>query len=611
MTRKNNHAEANKQTAQALFRQNRLHEAKRVYTAISCVDRSDAESWVMLGVINRKLGLFRESEESCRCALALQPKLAQAHQVLGTALQCQGDITQALNCYRKAIELKPDLAEAHFLLGNALREGGLLDEAVACYRKAVGLDQNFLAALSNLGAVLMIQGQYDQALQYFNRALDINPASPQVLCNVATLLERRGRMDEASDSYQRALAITPDFVDAIAGLAAIKEKMSLMDEARDLVARGLGLAPDNTSLLTTAANIARRDGRLQEAVELLERVLRNATPIERGALYLDLGKLYDQIGEADRAFYCFTEGNRITESLLPKDYDRHTYSRKIDKLSSYLTEKLRFVKPYPMTSDQERSPVFLIGFLRSGTTLLDQMLDSHPRVQTLSEKPTVQVLIQACLERTKGLPDKLIELTNDEVRELREIYFDAVKQHIDFKSSMVLVDKMPLNTIVAHIIWRIFPDAKFLLAIRHPCDVCLSCFMQNIAIDNSLTTFSTLESTALFYARVMGLWQQYVRILPINYHRVRYEDLVANFEQEARHLLDYIGVGWDDAVLGYSEHAKKRIISTPSYHQVTQPIYQYAKFRWKRYARHFEPVMDQLMPYIKYFGYSETDVDAL
>jgi Sulfotransferase family len=161
------------------------------------------------------------------------------------------------------------------------------------------------------------------------------------------------------------------------------------------------------------------------------------------------------------------------------------------------------------------------------------------------------------------------------------------------------------------LIWRVFPDAKFILAVRHPCDVCLSCFMQNFALNQAMATFYSLESTAALYAKVMGLWQQYVQKLPIRYHRIRYEDLVSNFEHETRRLLDFLEVGWDDAVLQHTEHARKRgTISTPSYHQVTQPIYQHAKYRWKRYAKQLESVMETLQPYIEYFGYEEQEKES-
>ena len=130
-------------------------------------------------------------------------------------------------------------------------------------------------------------------------------------------------------------------------------------------------------------------------------------------------------------------------------------------------------------------------------------------------------------------------------------------------------------------------------------------FRSNFIQNEAMSNFLTLESTARLYARVMGLWQEYTRLLPINFHRVRYEDLVVDFEGETRKLLDFLGVGWDDAVRGHTEHARTRVINTASYHQVTQPIYQHAKYRWKRYAKQMEAVMEILKPYIDYFGYAE------
>ena len=155
---------------------------------------------------------------------------------------------------------------------------------------------------------------------------------------------------------------------------------------------------------------------------------------------------------------------------------------------------------------------------------------------------------------------------------------------------------MPLNTVEVPLIWRLFPNAKCILAIRHPCDATFSCFMQNFVINNAMSTFFTLEKTAAAYAGVMSLWQEYIAVLPVDYHRIRYEDLVADQDGESRRLLDFLGLEWDEKVMHHDEHARTRHISTPSYHQVTQPIYKHAKYRWKRYEQYLKPVLPVLHP---------------
>ena len=590
----------------ALVRAGKLSEARELGAALVRADRLDADIWVALAVINRRLGSYQESEACARNALGARPRLAKAHVALGAALQCQGDLQSGIDNYRLAADLDADLTEAHYLLGNALRELGRLDEAVASYRRACAQQPDFLAAVSNLGAALTAQGQTAEALKWLNHALTLAPNAPQVLCNVGALLVLDSRFEEARARFRQALAINPDFVDALAALAEIEEKMSRLDEARTIVARGLAIAPDESRLIIVAAKVARTQGRHQDAIDLLERVLAcQHDPLLTGELNLMLGKLYDRVGDADRAFQCIAAGNRFVAGLLPRDYDRQAYQREIDRAEVCWTPSLAGAWDHYDDDLKEDSPVFLLGFARSGTTLLDQVLDSHPGLQTLSERPTVSAMLDAFWTLAKDRPDALAHLGRNEIAGLRKVYFDTAARYARLDGTQRLVDKMPLNTSFAHILWRIFPHSKFILAVRHPCDVCLSCFMQNFVASQSMTVFQSLPDTVAFYARVMGLWRQYAGTLPIDYHQIRYEDLVTDFEGEARRLLEYLGVGWSDAIFGYAEHAKNRTVNTASYHQVTQPIFQHAKYRWKRYVRYLEPFLPVLTPYIDHFGYTE------
>ncbi|MHB8453987.1 MAG: tetratricopeptide repeat-containing sulfotransferase family protein [Acidiferrobacterales bacterium] len=613
MAKSNVLTRSKKAKVEALMRTGRLAEARKLCTNVVHADRLDADAWVTLAIIHRRLGANKESEACARKALEARPGLAPAYTALGAALQVQGNLPAALSHYRQAVSLDPNRSDAHYLLGNALRELGLLDEAVASYRRACALQPDFLAAISNLGATLTTQGESVEALKWLNQALTLAPDSPQVLCNVSTLLERDNRFEEARGRLRRALAINPDFVDALAALAEIEEKTSRLDEAKTLVTRGLALAPDNVPLIMIAAKIARTEGRHQDAIDLLERVMaRQPDPVLAGELHLTLGKLYDRVGDTDRAFRGFTEGNRLAAELLPGNYDRGTYDRDLDRMEACFTPMLASAWDGHKDELEDNSPAFLLGFPRSGTTLLDQILDSHPQLQTLSEPPTISAMMEAFWTLTKNRPDALRNLSMDEVAMLRKVYFDTAAKYARLDGKQLLIDKMPLNTPLAHIIWRIFPKSKFILAIRHPCDVCLSCFMQNFTINQAMTVFQFLPDTVALYARIMDMWREYIKVLPINYHRIRYEDLVANFEGEARRLVEFLGVEWHDAILDYAEHAKTRVINTPSYHQVTKPIFQHAKYRWKRYARQLEPYLPALTPYIDYFGYTEpkTPTDA-
>lgn len=597
-----------KAKASELFNRNQLREADALFASVCLSAPTDVESWVMRGIIHRKLGLFKESETYCRRALAINTGSAWAHHVLGSALQCQGAMQEAMASYRRAIKLKPDVVEAHYFLANALRETGAMNDAAASYREAIKLQPGFVEALSNLGAVLTYLGETEEAVSVLNKAIALRPNTPQILCNLGDILQREGRLGEALEKYQRALLHSPNFLDAISNVATLLEKTNQFEEAQVLIDRELPRAPANPALLVAAAKLARRAGKLDEAITLLEKAAeQKLDPVTSGEVHLLLGQLYDRKGDTERAYAQFAEGSQfIARTMEGAEGDRDRYFVRLEKMRGWLTPELVTATEAGPVAHGEPDPVFLFGFPRSGTTLLEQILDSHPALQTLEEKGTVAAMVKAFEGMAQDRPNALAELTQAQLSQLRKVYFDEVARHIQLQPDHLLVDKMPLNTVYAHLIWRVFPRAKFILAIRHPCDVCLSCFMQNITLNEATTSFFTLEGAAQTYARIMSLWQDYARTLPLNYHRIRYEDLVADFENETRALLDFLEVGWNDSVLSHTEHALKRgTISTPSYHQVTQPIYQHARFRWKRYAKQFEPLMPTLQPFIEYFGYGE------
>lgn len=585
----------------------RLDEAGKLFESVCRADPLDVEAWVKLGMIHKRRGDYRAAETCGRRAVTLQPGLGFAHYGLGNALQCQGRLDEAIASYRRAVQLQPGFPDGHYLLGNALHEAGAVAEAVECYRRALALQPNFPEALADLGSVLIGMGEVDEAEPFLQRALSLQPGNRVALVNRCHALRLAGKVDEAIDTFRHAMRIAPEALEIRAGLAGLLEKTGRLDEAGELTESGLAAAPDDAALNLVAAQLERRAKRFAEATERLERVRSERLPADINAeLQILLGQIYDQMGDAERAYPLIVEGKRLKAAVSLRDEaGRHRYLERVARISGLATESLSSSVP-PSGEAAERSPVFLIGFPRSGTTLLEQILDSHPAIQTLEEKGAVAAMVNRFLEMAGDRPDALATLDEAQIRALRQTYFDEVARHITLQPGMTFVDKMPLNTVGVPVIWRVFPEARFILAIRHPCDVCLSCLMQNFAVNEGMASFFSLEDTVRTYAAVMGAWVKYERLLPLKYHRIRYEDLIVDVEGQTRALLDFLGVAWSESVLDHMEHAKRKgTINTPSYHQVIQPIYQDAKFRWKKYAAAFIPLQGELQPYIEYFGYAE------
>ena len=236
---------------------------------------------------------------------------------------------------------------------------------------------------------------------------------------------------------------------------------------------------------------------------------------------------------------------------------------------------------------------------------MDTILSSHPSIEVIEEKSMIPNLIGSLSELTKNKLENLRDISNDQVINLRNNYFKNLNSHITNKnSSKFYVDKLPLNIIYVGEILRIFPEAKFIISLRHPCDCVLSCFMQTFEINNAMANFLNLEDSANLYDHVMKLWIQYISIFHINYHEIKYENLVQNLEKTIKSLLKFLELPWDDNLLEFFKTAKrKQQIKTPSYDQVTRPIYSEASGRWKMYEKKISTIYPILKPWIKKFNY--------
>ena len=531
-----------------------------------------------------------------------QGKKIQAERL---ALDNRWEEAQAL--YASVCKADPTDAEAWVKLGATRFRLGRYDEAESCARRALLLAPNLAFARQTLATVLQHQGKLDEASNILQGSLAQRPNSPEVLVGLARLREMQGRVKEAFDLYHLALDLQPDSPYVLAKRGELLEKEGRLLEAEETIARGVAQMPGSPILNLAAARLDRRMGRHAEAAARLETVLGQPMPQDLGMeIHLLLGQLHDRLGNTNKVLPHLLEGKRrMALTTDPDGSGRARFLVRCDTARAWVTDRL-VASSQAEPSSHDETPVFLIGFPRSGTTLLEQVLDSHPRLQTLDEKPMAEVMERTFLEMTGSGSDALADLDQEQIATLRQAYFDEAARHVVRQPGTLLVDKMPLNIVRVPLLWRVFPEARFILAIRHPCDVTLSCLMQSFGINDAMVGFVSLENVAEIYTRVMGAWHEYAERLPLRWQRIRYEDLITNFESETRTLLGFLGVGWSDTVLEHTQHAQRRcIINTPSYHQVTQPIYQHAKYRWKRYEKEFASVIEVLQPFIEQFGYSE------
>lgn len=339
-------------------------------------------------------------------------------------------------------------------------------------------------------------------------------------------------------------------------------------------------------------------GRFQEALDALAKVPDTVDPERTQHLY---GTIYDRLGRTEDAFAAFAATNTLHTTAVSDPL------RRAAELRDTLRTDLELMTPDWVEgwSDARLAsgaddPVFLVGFPRSGTTLLDTILMGHPRIMVMEEQPPLNIV-----DRELGGLAAVAGLDANGLRAARDHYFREVEAIQPLEPGKLLVDKSPLFLTKAALIARLFPDARFILALRHPCDVVLSCFMSNFRLNNAMSNFLRLEDAAEFYDLVFSHWERSRALLPLNVHTIVYERLVEDVEGQVRPLFDWLGLDWHAQALDHRSTAKGRgLITTASYSQVTEPIYKRAAGRWTRYRKELEPILPVLQPWIEKFGYS-------
>ena len=590
----------------ALKDKGRLPEAVASFSKAVQLKPDFAEAHNNLGIALKNQGRFKEAVASFGKALQLKPGYAEAHNSLGTALQGQGRLDEAIASYDKALQIKPDLAEAHNNRGAALNDQGRFEEAIASFGKALGIKADYLDAYNNLGLAMQGQGRMQEAIASFSKALLIKPDYAEAHNNLGVSLHSLGLLDEAIASFGKALAIKPNYPEAHSNLCGLFEKQNNIEELERALGEATRLCgEDHLEILFRLAQLASRKNQHEVAVGYLNRIQVEKIPPSLKASYFSLlGKSCDKLGRSEEAFSAFVNQNELTlASTEAKKFSADGYLTSIQmRRDDWATDaKPNWARPVAVAG--QISPTFLVGFPRSGTTLLDTILRSHPGISVVEEKPMAGAMSKAfkqghTIENFNGLSEA-------GVLELRAAYFNELKKHLDPDGGgKLVVDKYPLNIVHVGLIHRVFPDAKFILALRHPCDCVLSCFMQTFKLNEAMMNFLSLEQSAALYAAVMELWSAYRQKLNLDVHVLKYEDLVQDLEGTCKPLIGFLGLEWDDNLHNYQKTASERgSINTPSYSQIVQPLYKQASGRWTHYRKQMEPVLPVLQPWIEAFGY--------
>jgi tetratricopeptide (TPR) repeat protein len=549
------------------------------------------------------LGQHEAALSQFRSLVKAHPDFAEAWAACAHALRARGQETAACQAYNRALERSPGLRQARLNLGMTLLNLDRAAEARQCFEQLLDRNGDDVEAMVYLGLALRLSGQDAMAIRRLKRALILQPDHVEAHRYLAGLYNQAGQVDEALHHLGQALSRRPEDPDLRADLADIHELSSELEQAAAEVERGLKAAPMHPQLNLMAARLERRAGELAAAEQRLRGLDEQAFP-PRLALQLaqERGLVFDRLDKAAEAWPQFERANELAghDGRL-ESVDRQAFGRALASIAEGLDE----VASEPHLEDDDGSDlIFLIGFTRSGTTLLDSFFKPRADLVTVEEKPTIERVID--LHGLQALGCRAVDAMSAEARSaLRQRYRQFLGSWIPRQWQGPVIDRMPLRLIHAALIHQLFPRARFVLAQRHPCDVVLSNFIQIFEPGDALVHCNTLASTAQLYDQVMALWARIEPLLGDRVVRIRYEDLVERPESELARLCQALGVDFDPAVLERDRRvAAAGRVRTASYQQVHEPLYSRAVGRWRRYADRFEPYLDQLDPHAARMGYS-------
>jgi tetratricopeptide (TPR) repeat protein len=606
-----------------------LADAEEAARRAVAMDATLVPGWNNLGIVLQEAGKFEESRVCLERVIAMQPDWAEAHNNLGNTCRRLGRLDLAEPHYRRALELNPEYAEAHSNLAFLLSTQGRYDEAAVEARRAIDLNPRLVDAYLNLAEVETSRRRYDAALQALEMLRSFAPQHPSALIACSKSLRQTERHTEALGFARQAVAVVPHSADArytlamalqalgatdealaeferaaqlpgtvaeeaLLGRASLLMEAGCKDEARAAFDRALEAFPESALILSARADahtFSADDPDFAALEAYLAEGERRPLP-DRIAVHFALGKAYLDVQDGARAFAHFDAGNRQKRASF--DYDVRDSGRWMAHLAQTLTPEL-FRQLYG-EGEASELPVFVLGMPRSGTTLIEQIVSSHPRVTGAGELSALRLAVDA----SGVFPDALPALAhgrhtpngNEASRVLKQIGLDYLDRIVPLAHGNArLVDKMPGNFVYAGLIPLILPGARIIHARRDPVDTCLSCYTKLFGGDQSFTyDLAELGTFYGYYERLMAHWRS---VLPADrFIEVDYEEVVDDLEGQARRLVEFLGLPWDDACLNF--HENRRVVRTASVNQVRQPIYRTSKGRWQAHAAHLGPLLETL-----------------
>lgn len=577
-----------------------------------------------IGIVHYERGAFEEAAAFFERAILHEPGFAEAHCNLGNTLRARGRPEEAAAAYREAIARKPSYAAAFNNLGTVLRDIGRLEEAEAAYRTAFALNPEDPMVLDNLALALRDLERLDEAANLLDASLSLAPDNGRTLTHVALVRLDQNRIAEAHEAARRAVALLPHDPETLNAMGLCLQELGHVEEALTFYRRALARKPDFAGALNNIGNVLKQEGRLEHAHDAYARSLtidprqaevyvnladtrkvkpgdawlawmeglagemESLRPTARMRLHFALAKAHDDLGDYDLAFRHMREANALKRTQIA--YDEAASLQLFDRIRQTFDAEL--IAANAGAGDPDTSPVFVLGMPRSGSTLVEQILASHPLVHGAGELSDLGEIVGGLRtgdDPALVFPEIAQAMKLQDFAAIGRQYATRLRRHST--TAARITDKMPSNFCFVGLIHLALPNARIIHVTRDPLDTCLSCFSRLFSAEQN-HTYDLAELGRFYrkYAELMAHWRQ---VLPEGRMlELRYEDVIFDLEGEARRMIAYCGLEWSESCLAF--HETDRPVKTASASQVRRPIYKTAQHRSRHYREFLAPLIAEL-----------------
>ncbi len=621
-----------------LHSEGKIYEAKSAYQDLIKNGISDPRVFTNLGVIFQSKNDYENAVKLYKKSIILFPESHEAYSNLSRILLETGQYDLAETYLIKVIKLKPDFLMAYQNLFNVYCKNNKRKKAENTLYDCLKIAPTNPLVLSNLGRFLLEKGNFVEAKKYIKKAIDLKPDFWIAYNNLATLEASEGNLIEAEKNFHKVIKINPNFVEAYVNLGEIKNDLYKVKEAEELFLNSIKIKGDFNNGYSSLFRFYEKTNNLTKLKEHLnlqhgnngiknELLMYEARVLFREKKFLKAKELIDKVSldwvqktDANTrlnfwSFKAFIEEKLENFNYAYKAFLKSQLNSKYEKCNKALFKN--YIVDYEKNLDnknfflkkdsyfeKKNNVCFLIGFPRSGTTLLDTILRSHPDIDVIEEKPIINSLEKIIKTQSKFKLSELHKLTEPEVEKLRKYYLENILKLSDKKNARIIIDKFPFQTVSLPLINFIFPEAKIIFAHRHPYDTVLSCFQQCFEPNNAMANLRSLRESSEIYDLSMKVWVRYKENLNLNFTMSKYESLIDNFEVQTKKIMDFLEIEWNPNIKNYRETALSRIkINTPSSSQVVQPLYKSSIAKWKNYEPYFDDCHVFLENWVKYFNY--------